>query len=85
MKVGELPDESNFDNCSLNNVEKFKKGIDSFFMSLLMLKNEQTNQFNYVCREVLEYLELGEDEEESFCDMTSEAIANNQIKEDDKI
>ena len=40
MKVSNLPDEANFDISNLNYIEKFKKGIDSFFVSVLMLKNE---------------------------------------------
>jgi hypothetical protein len=40
MKVSDLPDENNFAISNLINIEKFKKGIDTFFVSVLMLKNE---------------------------------------------
>jgi len=56
---------------SINNVEGFKKEIDNFFSSLLSVKNERNNRFNFVCREVLELLELDDDGEktDSFVDM----------------
>ena len=48
---------------NFNSVEAFKKVIDSFFCSLLSVKDEGKNKFNFVCREVLELLDLDDDDE----------------------
>jgi len=63
MKISQLPDENSFDMSSINSVEGFKKEIDNFFSSLLSVKDEVTNKFNYVCREILELLDLDDDDD----------------------
>ena len=58
MTVTSLPDQNKFNLGNINSKEAFKRAID-IFLQCLLLDIDSANNFNYVCREVLEFLELG--------------------------
>jgi len=64
MTVTALPNQSKFNLQNLNSKEAFKRSINMFLSSLLLDKDDAHN-FNYVCREVLEFLELGNKKEQN--------------------
>ena len=59
MTVNNLPREEVYDIKSLYKKEAFKRSIDIFLGCLLTHSNSSQSKFNYVCREILEFLELG--------------------------
>ena len=59
MMVPDLPKIKGINLENLSSKEAFKRAIDIFFGCLLADSNSSSGRFNYVCREVLEYLELG--------------------------
>lgn len=63
MMVPDLPKMKGINLENLRSKEAFKRAIDIFFGCLLAASNSSSGRFNYVCREVLEYLELGAGED----------------------
>lgn len=49
-------------------MEAFKRAINNFLQSLLSERDEVTQQFNYVCRESLEFLDLNKKSDSMFED-----------------
>lgn len=58
MTVNSLPREEVFDIKSLYKKEAFKRSIE-IFLGCLLKHSSSSTKFNYVCREILEFLELG--------------------------
>jgi hypothetical protein len=71
MKVVAMPQLDKFNLQSISSMEAFKRGINNFLQSLISEQDENSHQFNYVCREALEFLNLNkrddENIEEDFC------------------
>ena len=58
MTVTTLPSPEKFNLQSLNSKEAFKRAIGIFMNTLLLDRDSSTHKFNYVCREILQLLEL---------------------------
>lgn len=61
MNVTSLPAQEKFDLKSYNSKEAFKRAVNIFLATLLNQRDSNSGQFNYVCREVLEFLDLHKD------------------------
>jgi len=64
MTLNALPKAEKFNLNNINSKEAFKKGIDIFFTGLLQEAESYSRSFNYVCREILEFLEYGKEDYE---------------------
>lgn len=59
LQLSALPSEDKLNLRDIKSKEAFKRSIDVFFACLLSDRSSATDKFNYVCREVLEFLEYG--------------------------
>ena len=59
LQMSALPAEDKLNPRDIKSKEAFKRAIDMFFACLLSDRSSVTDKFNYVCREVLEFLEYG--------------------------